>query len=124
MSETNPAVADLSSHFRHLLKPTIVAAVLLIAVFAGIGGYLEKWLWMRQSTTPASSGRFCRFSGQRQAWLLSSPFCICGSISARLPKIATPSVEPLKQGGSICRETLFCREPIRTRSQALSGLLG
>ena len=33
---------------RHLLRPTIVAAVLLIAVLVGIAGYLEKWLWMRQ----------------------------------------------------------------------------
>ena len=33
---------------RHLLRPTIVAAFLLIAVLVGIAGYLEKWLWMRQ----------------------------------------------------------------------------
>ncbi len=33
---------------RYLLRPTIVAAVLLIAVLVGIAGYLEKWLWMRQ----------------------------------------------------------------------------
>ena len=33
---------------RHLLSFTIVAAVILIAVLAGIAGYIEKWLWMRQ----------------------------------------------------------------------------
>ena len=33
---------------RHLLRPTIVVAVLLIAVLVGVAGYLEKWLWMRQ----------------------------------------------------------------------------
>jgi len=33
---------------RHLLRFLIVAAFLLFAVLAGIAGYLEKWLWMRQ----------------------------------------------------------------------------
>ena len=33
---------------RHLLRSMIVAAVLLVAILAGIAGYLEKWLWMRQ----------------------------------------------------------------------------
>jgi uncharacterized membrane protein (UPF0182 family) len=33
---------------RHLLQSLIVAAFLLFAVLAGIAGYLEKWLWMRQ----------------------------------------------------------------------------
>ena len=33
---------------RHLLRNLIVAAVLLIAFAAGIAGYMEQWLWMRQ----------------------------------------------------------------------------
>lgn len=33
---------------RHLLRNLIVAAVLLIAFAAGIAGYTEQWLWMRQ----------------------------------------------------------------------------
>ena len=34
--------------FRHLLRFTIAAAILLIIVLGIITGYLEKWLWMRQ----------------------------------------------------------------------------
>ena len=33
---------------RHLLRPIIVALILLAAVLVGVTGYLEKWLWMRQ----------------------------------------------------------------------------
>ena len=33
---------------RHPMRFLIVAAFLLFAVLAGIAGYLEKWLWMRQ----------------------------------------------------------------------------
>jgi uncharacterized membrane protein (UPF0182 family) len=33
---------------RHLLRPIIVAVILLVAVLVGVTGYLEKWLWMRQ----------------------------------------------------------------------------
>jgi uncharacterized membrane protein (UPF0182 family) len=33
---------------RHLLRPIIVAVILLVAVLVGVSGYLEKWLWMRQ----------------------------------------------------------------------------
>ncbi|CAB3774467.1 UPF0182 family protein [Paraburkholderia humisilvae] len=35
-------------HSRHLLRNLIVAAVLLIAFAAGIAGYMQQWLWMRQ----------------------------------------------------------------------------
>ena len=35
-------------HPPYLLKSTIIAAVILIAVLVGIAGYLEQWLWMRQ----------------------------------------------------------------------------
>jgi len=54
----NPTVAEqrrwfgsaigMNRHSRHLLRPMIVAAVLLIFVLVGITGYIEKWLWMRQ----------------------------------------------------------------------------
>jgi uncharacterized membrane protein (UPF0182 family) len=33
---------------RHPLRLMIGAAVLLVVILAGIAGYLEKWLWMRQ----------------------------------------------------------------------------
>ena len=33
---------------RHLLRPIIVAIILLVAVLVGVTGYLEQWLWMRQ----------------------------------------------------------------------------
>ena len=42
------SVTGMRSPSRHLLRSIIVAAFLLIAVLAGIAGYLEKWLWMRQ----------------------------------------------------------------------------
>ena len=42
------SAAGMHLPIRHLLRPTIVAAFLLIAVLVGIAGYLEKWLWMRQ----------------------------------------------------------------------------
>ena len=41
----NPAVHPRS---RHLLRPMIAAAVVLIVVLIGIANYLEDWLWMRQ----------------------------------------------------------------------------
>ena len=41
----NPTVHPRS---RHLLRPMIAAAVLLIVVLIGIANYLEDWLWMRQ----------------------------------------------------------------------------
>ncbi len=33
---------------RHLPRLVIAAAVLLIVILVGFGGYIEKWLWMRQ----------------------------------------------------------------------------
>ena len=33
---------------RHPLRLMIGAAILLVVILAGIAGYLEKWLWMRQ----------------------------------------------------------------------------
>ncbi len=42
----NPTVMHRPS--RHLLRLVIAAAVLLIVILVGFGGYIEKWLWMRQ----------------------------------------------------------------------------
>lgn len=39
---------DLHRPSRHLLRNMIVAAVLMIAILAGIASYIEQWLWMRQ----------------------------------------------------------------------------
>jgi len=48
MHENSTGGARIFRPSRHLLRSLIVAAFLLFAVLAGIAGYLEKWLWMRQ----------------------------------------------------------------------------
>ncbi|MGB7097583.1 MAG: hypothetical protein WBD95_02285, partial [Xanthobacteraceae bacterium] len=44
----NVDAAGTHAAFRHPLRLIIGAAVLVIAILAGVAGYLEKWLWMRQ----------------------------------------------------------------------------
>ena len=44
----NVDAAGTHAAFRHPLRLIIGAAVLVIVILAGVAGYLEKWLWMRQ----------------------------------------------------------------------------
>ena len=48
LGHQNVNAAGAHATFRHPLRLTIVAAVLLIVFLVGVAGYLEKWLWMRQ----------------------------------------------------------------------------
>jgi uncharacterized membrane protein (UPF0182 family) len=48
VAHQNVNAAGTHAAFRHPLQLIIGAAVLLIVILAGIAGYLEKWLWMRQ----------------------------------------------------------------------------
>ena len=47
-AQQNVDAAGTHAAFRHPLQLIIGAAVLVIVILAGVAGYLEKWLWMRQ----------------------------------------------------------------------------
>ena len=70
----------------------------IIAVLVGIAGYLEQWLWMRQLDYAGIFWTLLSVQWGCLPRLSSSPFCTCGSISARLPKTAPPSPEAVKHG--------------------------
>ena len=47
-AQQNVDAAGTHAAFRHPLQLIIGAAVLVIVILAGVAGYMEKWLWMRQ----------------------------------------------------------------------------
>jgi uncharacterized protein UPF0182 len=54
---------------RHLLRPMIAAAVLLVIVLGIITGYVQKWLWMRQLDY---AGIFCTLLSVQWAMFCSA----------------------------------------------------
>jgi uncharacterized membrane protein (UPF0182 family) len=104
---------------RHLVRPLIVAAVLLVVVLVGMAGYLEQWLWMRQLDY---AGIFWTLLSVRWS-MFCSAFVFAFlylwiNLRHAAKKIAPRPVQAV-HGALIYRERLFFPEP--TQSSCLPG---